>query len=190
MIVTLAGRRIDSPVATIERFPVNNSQAVKSRIKDYFREMNVKHLVCSGACGADLLALQTAGEMGIRRKMILPFERSKFRSISVTDVPGGNWGNLFDSICDELETTNDIVVMDSEEDMTVAFAKANDEILDQAKKVLDSYATMPDSHAHPRSIKALLVWDGKAKSHEDATHHFSLLARDRGIEVDEILTVY
>ena len=45
-------------------------------------------LVCSAACGADLIALQAAGRVSLRRRIVLPFEPSRFRDSSVVDRPG------------------------------------------------------------------------------------------------------
>ena len=48
-------------------------------------------LIRSAACGADLLALDIAGEFGVERHVVLPFAVQAFRASSVTDRPG-EWG--------------------------------------------------------------------------------------------------
>ena len=65
-IVALAGRRIDAPGAAPPRFPVDNVEKVRSRLVEAFARLNVVHLVCSGACGADLVALEAAEQLGLR----------------------------------------------------------------------------------------------------------------------------
>ena len=76
MIVTLAGRRIDAPNASIVRFPLDKSPTVHRRIQKLLEDYQVTALVSSAACGADLLALDVAGQLGIRRRVILSLARA------------------------------------------------------------------------------------------------------------------
>ena len=62
----------------------------------------MKALVSSAARGADLLALEEAGNLGMRRRCIPPFNRKRFRETSVVDQPG-DWGNLYERIVDAVE---------------------------------------------------------------------------------------
>ena len=60
MIVALAGRRIDAPGADAERFPLAAVELVRERLHNLLSEKGASTLVCSAACGADLLALAAA----------------------------------------------------------------------------------------------------------------------------------
>jgi hypothetical protein len=103
MIIALAGRRVDSAEAKESRFPAQNVETVRKRIRAVLRDKSATVLVSSGACGADLIALSEAGQLGLRRRVILPLERERFRDTSVTDRPG-EWGPLYDQVLDESES--------------------------------------------------------------------------------------
>jgi hypothetical protein len=111
MIVALAGRRIDADGTKTVRFPLSNIDKIKEKLKTLFISLHPKALVCSGACGADLLGLEVAGELKINRRMVLPFEQSLFKSSSVIDRPG-NWGDLFDRIFNEVNIEEKVLVLD------------------------------------------------------------------------------
>ena len=72
MILALAGRRIDDPNEKVVSFPMKNIDSVRSELKALFIFLKPSVLVCSGSCGADLLALEVAGELGIARSMVIP----------------------------------------------------------------------------------------------------------------------
>src|SRR5258708_23324677 len=101
MIVTLAGRRIDPLNAPVARFPVENSAEVREQLVHLLQEQGATALVCSAACGADLLGLEAAGTLGLRRRVVLSFAPERFRATSVTDRPG-EWGPLYDRIIAEV----------------------------------------------------------------------------------------
>ena len=62
-------------------------------------------LVCSVACGADLVALEAAERLGRRRRIVLPFAAERFRMTSVTDRPG-DWGPMFDRMIAAADATD------------------------------------------------------------------------------------
>jgi hypothetical protein len=66
---------------------------VRRRIVDLLAEEHTEALVCSAACGADLIALEEAERLGLRRRIVLPFSPRQFRETSVTDRP--EIGDLF-----------------------------------------------------------------------------------------------
>ncbi|SRR6266436_3396865 len=192
MIIALAGRRIDAPDATIPRFPPENASAVRERIYALLVDRKATALVCSAACGADLLALDAAGELGIQRRIVLPFEQNRFRAASVTDRPG-EWGALFDRITREVEATGNLVILSGEGEDDAIFAIANRAILDEALTL--ARQTLPDKKAgkdtgeQPQnSVLAVLVWDGRSRGEGDLTVDFADEARARGLSIIEIAT--
>lgn len=178
MIAALAGRRIDEPNAETSRFPSENIELTRARIFDFLKEEVPDALVCSAACGADLLALEAAGKLGIERYIILPFERERFRTTSVTDRPG-DWGKMFDRICDEVEEEGNLTVLQGFEDENEAYSAATTEILNKAESL---YAGGKDQKL------AVIVWEGNVKNEEDETAAFAAKARTRNFIVKEILT--
>src|SRR5436190_1721100 len=97
MVIALAGRRVDAADAIQQRFPAENAERVKQQITDFLRTHQACALVCAAACGADILALEAAGELGLRRRVVLPFDRATFRASSVIDR-GGDWSERYDRI--------------------------------------------------------------------------------------------
>src|SRR5262244_1087768 len=79
MIIALDGRRIDALDATRPRFPQQNVEIVRRRIRALLESENASILVSSAACGADLLALCEAASLGLRSRIVLPFDRETFR---------------------------------------------------------------------------------------------------------------
>lgn len=180
MIVALAGRRIDAPDADQTRFPLKNIDVVREKLSILFSQLNPDVLICSGACGADLLALQVAGEMGIRRHMILPFEPALFRQRSVADRPG-NWGILFDRICMDIKDKEKLEILHYAESGEV-YEMTNIEIIKKAVSISQKFD-------HVRDVKVVLAWEGASKDEADATAHFKNEAEKRGIKIEEINTL-
>ena len=186
MIIALAGRRIDAPDATAPRFPLENAEAVRERIYTFLVDRKATALICSAACGADLLALDTAGELGIPRHIVLPFEQDRFRATSVTDRPG-EWGALFDRIMGEVQAAGNLVILANQGADDEIFATANKVILDEALALVRQ--TPHDKGEEPPDpALAVLVWDGQPRGEGDLTLDFADEARARGLPVVEIAT--
>jgi len=177
MILAVAGRRVDPVDAKQARFPLINVDTVRMRVRALLREKGATALVASAACGADLIALSEAAGLGIRPRVILPFERQRFRNTSVTDRPG-HWGPLYDQILDDVEPMGDLVVLQngSGDD---AYSAANSVILDEAVDL---------GKSTDQPVAALLIWDGTSRGGHDLTEEFGVKARKRGLLVTEILT--
>ena len=182
MIITLAGRRIDAPDAAVSRFPLEKSASVHERILTLMREQQATTLVSSAACGTDLLALSAAGELGIRRRVILPFAHERFRAASVADRPG-EWGALFDQIIAEVEAAGDLVLLDETQADTAAFVRANQMILNEAQALAGQPISEKES---AKPVLAVIVWEGKPRGEEDLTADFADEARSRSIPILEI----
>ena len=184
MIVALAGRRIDAPGTETTRFPLTNIEKVKEQLRNFFMINRPAALVCAGACGADLLALQIAGEMKVRCSMVIPFPPEVFKRTSVIDRPG-NWGDVFDKICTELNSEGEVIVLNYDEQDPAAYEKTNTEILNRAEILLHTSAAAINND----QLLALIVWDGKVRQANDITAHFMDDAKQRGFNIREISTL-
>jgi hypothetical protein len=177
-VIALVGRRIDAPDADPSRFPLANVALVESRLRQLFVAEAVRAIVSSAACGADLLAQTVAGAMGKRRRVVLPFERGRFRKSSVVDRPG-DWGSAYDRLLAELDPTGDVVTLPGSADDDAAYAAANGAILDKAT----AWARQP-----PDEVVVTLVWDGASRGMGDLTAAFGEEARKRGLRVAQVST--
>lgn len=92
-----AGRRVDAPDTQVLCFPPSNVSQVSRRLKKLLDKQNPQVVVCSAACGADLLLLQAAGEMHVQQVVLLSSEPADFQKSFVTDRPG-NRGELYDRV--------------------------------------------------------------------------------------------
>jgi len=186
MIIALAGRRIDAHNATIPRFPLENVATVRECIYAFFVGHKATVLICSAACGADLLALDDAGELGIQRRIVLPFEQNRFRATSVIDRPG-EWGALFDRIIREVQAEGNLVILSNDGEDDAIFATTNRVILDEALTLAHQ---TPHDKGEPSAnpVLAALVWDGQSRGEGDVTANFADEARARRLPVIEIPT--
>jgi hypothetical protein len=180
MVIALAGRRIDAPGAEVNRFPLANVDKVKEDLRKFFISTRPDALVCSGACGADLIALEVAGSLNIRRSVVLPFDAALFKSTSVIDRPG-DWGDLYDKICKDVVDEEKIQVLGYSEHDDEAYLKTNFGILKRAEALADKYEVS--------EIVAVLVWEGRPKDKDDITEHFKETAEKKNFKIEEIITI-
>jgi hypothetical protein len=177
-VAALAGRRIDAADASAPRFPLANVDIVRDRLAALLRAQRIEALVCSAACGADLIALDFAGRLGLRRRVVLPFAPERFRETSVTDRPG-DWGPLFDRVIGEVAATGDVLVLGLDEGDDATYAAANDAILNEAEAFADD---------DPSQVVAVIAWEGGSRGEGDLTEAFATAARARNHPVREVLT--
>jgi hypothetical protein len=179
MILALAGRRIDPPDASVARFPLENAAAVSQRIAALMIATQTTALVCSAACGADLLALEAAHELALDFYIVLPYTEHRFRTTSVLDRPG-EWGPIFDRAIERAEATESLFILDLPEADDASFLAVNRAILAQAR-VLARYNAQP--------FQAVLVWDGQPRDATDITAAFGEEAKSLGIPLREVSTL-
>ncbi len=181
-IIALAGRRIDAPGTTPPRFPLSKVEEVRSALAEAFARLHAVALVCSGACGADLIALEGAEQLGMRRRIVLPFAPERFRKSSVVDRPG-DWGRVFDRQIAAAAKSDDLVVLDLGGDDDQAYAAANEAIIRETLRLAGTA-----EQARPYRLVALLVWEGARRQGSDATAAFGELARKAGFREITIRT--
>ena len=179
MIVALAGRRVDPKEQNPPRFSSTPEavEVVRRRIRDRLLSLQASVLVSSAACGADLLALAEAGKLGLRRRVILPFDHVKFRSTSVTDRPG-DWGPLFDAVLDEVQAVGDLVIAPSAPE-DKAYLETNHIIIEEAVSL---------ARALQQRGVAIRVWEGQSRGEGDLTEEFGEYAQRNGLRVCDVLT--
>ena len=173
-VIIEAGRRVDAPDAQAARFPASNVPEVSRRIKKLLSKQNPKAVVCSAACGADLLLLQAADEMRIEQIVLLPSDPLVFRKSSVTDRPG-NWGDLYDKI---LKTARvEILNLPEGQD---GYLESNLRLLDRGHQLAREWGA---------PAEALVIWNGASRGPDDIVDHFLCEARSRMMLVWEISTL-
>jgi hypothetical protein len=177
-LIAMAGRRIDAGGAEEQRFPAGNEKLVAMRIHNLLLGTACQAVVCAAACGADILLLEAAGLLGLKRRVVLPLPRQQFRATSVTDR-GEEWGQRFDAILEQL-SPSDVVELNLEGDSGQAFLKGN------AKIVEEAVAWGAALKTHPL---AMMVWNGFSRGATDLTDDFRKLALERGLETISVSTL-
>ncbi|HYT67305.1 MAG TPA: hypothetical protein VEL51_12845 [Vicinamibacterales bacterium] len=179
MVLALAGRRVDPAGAATSGFPAANMERVRQALGATFERLGATVLVCSAACGADLLALAEARRAGLRCRLVLPAPTDRFRRTSVVDR-GAEWGPLFDELISDARRRGDLVVAGDPLEGDAAYAAANHCILDEAVVI---------GAARGEEVRAVIVWDGRSRGDGDLTEAFAAAARDRHLSVVEVPTL-
>jgi hypothetical protein len=182
-VVALAGRRLDRPGTTPPRFPATQVPAVREKIADLLLRERAVALVASAACGADIIGLEQAERLGLRRRIVLPFPPAQFRDRSVADCPG-DWVSAFDRLVTAAATVGDLVVLEEPLVHSRPFAAANAAIVRESKHL----ASALSSGACHRLV-AIIVWEGQGRQGGDATEGFRALAAEMDFDVRTVLTL-
>lgn len=175
-IAALAGRRIDAHDSEISRFPLAESEHVFRKLLRRFRQEHIDRLVCSAACGADILALEAATELSIPTTIVLPFSPNIFRDVSVVDRPG-EWGMRYDQLVEAARARNDLIELGFDAGDESAFTATNHRIL---------RATL--AFGLHRKL-AFVVWEGRSRGEGDSTAEFLRVALTLGFEKRVVRTV-
>ncbi len=96
-VFLFSGHMIDKPDRPEPRFPADKEPAAAAAIGAQLDALNAGGedlVICSGACGGDLLFAEACLERGLRLEVYLPFEVEKFLETSV-DFAGDGWRERF-----------------------------------------------------------------------------------------------
>ena len=94
-VAIFTGHMIDAPDRASPRFPPSLEAVVREAIRAHMARLAPVAVYGSAACGADLLCLEAAMELGIETHIVLPFPPADFRRLSV-DFRPGDWGERFE----------------------------------------------------------------------------------------------
>ncbi|HET9110975.1 MAG TPA: hypothetical protein VFN78_09140 [Ktedonobacterales bacterium] len=184
MIVVVTGRRIDAPGAEPPRFPLARRSQTRDAIERALRRLQATTLVSSAACGADLLGLDVARTLSLRRRVILPYRPDWFLVDSVTDRPG-RWKSLYASLIAEAQAAGDLIVLDYPRGSDDSFRAANDKIISEAQRL-----ARRESPRHPSAaLGGLIVWEGASRGPEDIADHLRQQLEQAGACVEQALTL-
>jgi class 3 adenylate cyclase len=95
-VVAFAGHMIDAPGRPTPRFPPALAPAVGAAIRARLAELHDPVIYTSAACGADILLIEAAHEIGTEVNVVLPCDREDFVRTSVA-FGGADWAGRFDA---------------------------------------------------------------------------------------------
>jgi hypothetical protein len=196
MIITLAGRRIDAADAKEERFPLRNADRVAEEIQSRLKFLGAGMLVCSAACGADLIALKASRKLGVRSRIVLPFAPGHFRQTSVIDCPGNStwdWGSLFDEFIKKANDTNDLIVLPLKDSgtgaKTAAYVETNQRLITEALNLSRAEVYSSQGDSDKGQTRAMIIWEGGSRGEVDLTAEFAERAQQAGMLLEEVKTI-
>lgn len=185
VIIAAAGRRIDASDASSPRFPLANQTIVAQQIRATLDRLKATTVVASAACGADLLALWVARELGVRRRIILPYRSEWFIEDSVLDRPG-EWEQLYHELCDEASAAGDLLVLDEARGSDQAYRAASDAIAKETLRLAEQ-----ENPANPiAATTCVIIWDGASRGPEDLTAHLRERMLRMGAQVEDVPTLH
>lgn len=95
-VLAFAGHMIDAPGRSAPRFPASLVPDVKAALRARLAGLRQPVFYTSAACGADLLLIESAQEIGAEVNVVLPFDRADFVRTSVATA-GDEWIARFDA---------------------------------------------------------------------------------------------
>ena len=94
-VAAYSGHMIDAPDRASPRFPASAEPAVRDAVRARMAALAPVACYGSAACGADILCLEAAREIGAETHIVLPFPPADYRRASV-DAAGADWGARFE----------------------------------------------------------------------------------------------
>lgn len=95
-VVAFAGHMIDVPGRPLPRFPAALESGVRNALRAHLELLHQPVVYTSAACGADLIFIEAALDIGAEVNIVLPFDRLDFVRTSVA-VGGKGWVERFDA---------------------------------------------------------------------------------------------
>jgi len=174
-IVAFAGHMIDRPDRATPRFPPSIEATVRAELRSRLAAIAPAAVYASAACGADLMCLEIARELGAETHVVLPFPAAEFRRVSV-DFAGPSWGERFDR---ELAGASSVTVTSDH------YASGSAATFEYANLILTGAARLRAQQLDT-SLEALAISDAGAEMVRGGTAWTLAQWKDAGIENDRI----
>jgi MAP3K TRAFs-binding domain/Adenylate and Guanylate cyclase catalytic domain len=174
-IVAFTGHMMDRADRATPRFPASLESAVRAELRSRLAAIAPAAVYASAACGADLLCLETARELGVETHIVLPFPAAEFRRVSV-DFAGNDWSERFER---ELANASSVTVTSDH------YASGSAATFEYANLILTGAARLRAQQLDT-SVKALAVSDAGATLMRGGTAWTIAQWKKTGIETDRI----
>jgi hypothetical protein len=174
-VVAFTGHMVDAPERVSPRFPASLERTVAGRIRDRLAAIAPLAVYSSAACGADLLCLEAARELGIETHVVLPFPQEAFRAASVA-FAGASWEQR---LATALESADSVTVTSDHA------ARGSAASFDYANLVLTGAARLR-AHALETDLVGLAACEDEHPSRPGGSADLLRRWRDAGIAVERI----
>jgi hypothetical protein len=174
-VVVFSGHMIDAPGRAEPRFPPTLEPEVRASIRAKLAQLAPAAVYGSAACGADLLCLEAARELGCETHVVLPFPAPAFRAASV-DYAGGEWGARFERV---------LAAADSVTIASDHHARGSAATFEYANLILTGMARLR-GRVLETPVRALAVRDPRSPGIRGGTASIVSLWERHGLEPDTI----
>lgn len=176
-VVLFAGHMVDANDRATPRFPAAKEAEARARISAALDALDLSaedHVVTGAACGGDLLFLEEARARGASATVLLPQERSRFLSDSVTfadrDAGGTRWQDSFKAI----ERDEAVEIREQSEELGAAIEldpeRKNPFRIYERNTIWLIYTALA---MKADATHLLLLWDGKGGDGAGGTSHMA-----------------
>ena len=175
-VLVYTGHMIDSPGRPVPRFDPAMEAEVRDTICARVRALRPSAAYGSAACGADILCLEAAQEVGADLHIVLPFPVEQFRSTSVDIRDDYRWSDRFERL---LESASEVLVISEQPPpgCNATYEYTNLIIMGLARL----RAQMLDT-----GLQGLAIWDGHDSGEPGGTSSAVTAWRRTGVDVDVV----
>jgi len=149
-VAVFTGHMIDTPGRPVPRFPAEMEDQAKRAIRERLVQHDARVGFAAGACGGDILFLETILELGGEVNVILPYARDEFVQDSVA-IAGPDWIRRLDRLVDRAAQ----LVIASPERFDAGSAS-----YDYANALLLGLATIRAEQLETDTVP-IALWDGR-----------------------------
>lgn len=151
-VLAFAGHMIDAPDRSAPRFPAALEPAVAAALRELLTRLRAPILYASAACGADLICIEQAQDIGAEVNIVLPFDRQDFVRTSVA-TGGEGWVARFDRALSRAAR----VIMATEE------AYLDDDVLyEHAAKLVEGFSMLRAAQLQTSAVLLCVIDAGVA----------------------------
>jgi hypothetical protein len=174
-VLVFTGHMVDRPERPTPRFPIESEAMVRDAIRARMTTRQPVAAYGSAACGADILCLELARELGAETHIVLPFPPAEFRCASV-DFAAGHWGDRFERA---------IAVADSVTICSDHHARGSVATFEYANLILTGMGVLR-AQILDTDLRALAVCDPSASGLPGGAASLAALWQARGLAVEHV----
>lgn len=174
-VLVFTGNMIDHPERRVPRFPAAVEAGVRTAVMERLTVIRPVAVYGSAACGADLLCLEAARELGCETHIVLPFPAAEFRRTSV-DFARGNWGERFERA---LASAHSVTVASDHR------ASGSSATFEYANLILTGMGELR-AQTLDTGLHGLAVWDPRIRGFAGGAASLVSLWEKRGVAVDHV----
>ncbi len=174
-VLAFTGNMIDGPDSRTPRFPAAIEGAVRHALMQHLAALQPTAVYGSAACGADLICLEAARELGCETHIVLPFPAAEFYRSSV-DFAGGRWGERFEQA---LATADSVTIASDHR------ARDSAASFDYANLVLTGMAALR-AETLDTQLRGIAVWDPRFKAIAGGAAALVAQWEEQGLTVDHV----